>query len=450
MAVERLSTACDATNRSARAVTDGVHFLEGLPALPDGYDSPVEVVPDPFDIDSLRYTEPQVFPAQKKKINLVPASVRDFVRRMNELSEKSKKMFVIGIGTGGTISMSPTGPDRALEPDLDFNKILKKADPRLKREFEVMGIDAFATDSSQLDIGDVGDLAITMSYIWKEMKPSLRSRFAGFLVVHGTDTMPKASAHLEMMLGKNMPFNIVHTGAQKSINESINDAQDNVKNAMYMLMMLHRGNFAEGVTVMGGVGLLTCGIDKVNDHRARAMDTKMHEFVVDFGDLPDPKIHRLPEWLRERPGTRPFNPVVYRGPNRIGEITAEMEEDPRAIMAVVKLAARKAILLTTYGASTFDMETMRLIAAEARKHGILPFAVSPVDADPRLDIYAASEAMIEAGVIPLYMTRAAARAKLMRAFALFGNRNPIGVREFMTDNFIGEIPTRANRRRNAA
>lgn len=183
MAGETPTTHCEATNRSAAAVATGVRFLEGLPALPAGYDSPVEVVQDPFNIDSLRYKERQVIAAKKKEINLVPAAVRDFVERMNQLPEKSRKMFVIGIGTGGTISMSPTGPNRTLVPDLDFNKILKKADPRLKKEFEVMGIDAFATDSSQLDIGDVGDLAITLSYIWKEMKPSLRGHgLQGFLL----------------------------------------------------------------------------------------------------------------------------------------------------------------------------------------------------------------------------------------------------------------------------
>jgi len=36
--------------------------------------------------------------------------------------------------------------------------------------------------------------------------------------------MPEAVAHLGMMLGEDMPFNIVHTGSQKPISEDDSDA----------------------------------------------------------------------------------------------------------------------------------------------------------------------------------------------------------------------------------
>ena len=53
------------------------------------------------------------------------------------------------------------------------------------------------------------------------------------------------------MLGQNMPFNVVHTGAQKTINVKINDAQTNVKEGLYTLKMLYKNNCAESLTVMG-------------------------------------------------------------------------------------------------------------------------------------------------------------------------------------------------------
>jgi len=43
-------------------------------------------------------------------------------------------------------------------------------------------MDAFATDSSQLDIDDAGDMVIAMLYIYQHMNPELRARFAGFSV----------------------------------------------------------------------------------------------------------------------------------------------------------------------------------------------------------------------------------------------------------------------------
>ena len=436
---------CDTTKSSQQAVDKGRDFLETLPELPGDYNNPIEKVADPFDLGNLRFEEPIYIEEQKKQINLVPRVVQQFVEQMNGLDDKSDKLFVIGIGTGGTIAMSPTGHAGALEPDLDFDEVMEKSDARLPQEFEVLGLDAYGTDSSQLSIDDVGDLAIAMSYIWKNMKGSLKNRFAGFMVVHGTDTMPKSGAHLEMMLGRNMPFNVLHTGAQKPINKKINDAQENIKDGMYMLKMLHANNCAESVTVMGGKALLTAGMKKVSDTHAKAMSTFMHKDILDFGTLPDPDTYVLPDWLRERPANRPFNPLVYRGPNRIGELVAEMQEDKRAVIAAIRYAARKAMLLVTYGASTYDSSMVSLVGDESKKQGIPAFAVSPVNADPNLDLYEAAKTMIDAGVTPLYMTMEVARAKLMAAFARFGE-NILGIQEFMTDDLLGEIPGKTNRR----
>ena len=369
MSIEQIpspSIQCDAAKKSQTAVQKRIDFLNDLPSLPEGYNSPVERVKDPFDIQNLRYHKPYKDEVRNKQINLTPQLVDDFVEKMNQLSEDSDKLFVIGVGTGGTISMTP-GDKGSLVPDLDFNSIMDKADPRLKKEFEILGLDAYATDSSQLDIDDVGDMAIAMSYIWERMKPGLRKRFAGFFVVHGTDTMPKAAGHLEMMLGKNVPFNFLHTGAQKPINQKVNDAQNNVQHGLYTLKMLHTNNCAEGVTVMGGLALLSAGMTKVSDHNARAMATHMHRPIVDFGELPDPDKHELPKWLREKPSGKRFNPVVYRGPNRIGSLNAEMQEDPSAAIAELRLKARKAMLLVTYGANTYDVASIKQIGEEAKE-----------------------------------------------------------------------------------
>ncbi len=438
------STQCKATNKSQEAIKLGLIFLNSLPQLPADYNNPVERVQNPFDINNLRYHEPIHIEEQKKKINLTPTLVKKFIERINSL-EKNDKTFVIGFWTGGTISMSPTGPNGSLEPDLNFDSIMEKSDARLKEDFEILWLDAYSTDSSQLDIDDVGDMAIAMSYIRQEMKSEIKKRFAGFFVVHGTDTMPKSGNHLEMMLGQNMPFNVVHTGAQKTINVKINDAQRNVKEGLYALKMLHKNNCAESLTVMGGVALLTTGMKKVSDHNARAMNTLMHKYVIDFSDLPDPDNFVLPNWLRQSPGTKRFNPIIYRGPNRIKELPAEMQEDPRSLVASIRFSACKALLLVTYGANTYDILAMKRIGKEAKDQNILAYAASPVNADPKLDMYAAAEEMINAGVTPLYMTIEAARAKLMLAFAKY--QDNIGdIAEFVTNNFLGEIPTKETKR----
>jgi L-asparaginase/Glu-tRNA(Gln) amidotransferase subunit D len=103
----------------------------------------------------------------------------------------------------------------------------------------------------------------------------------------------------------------------------------------------------------------------------------------------------------------------------------------------------------TYGAGPYDYNAIKIIAEEAAMQNIPVFAVSPVNADPKLDIYESGEKLLKAGVTPLYMTIHAARSKLMAAFAKFGD-NTRAIVEFMGENFVGEIPSKANRRDLAA
>jgi hypothetical protein len=77
-----------------------------------------------------------------------------------------------------------------------------------------------------------------------------------------------------------------------------------------------------------------------------------------------------------------------------------MQQDPRALVATIRFAASKALLLVTYGANTYDINAMKIIGEEAKKQNILAYAVSPVNADPKLDVYAAAEEMIKSGGNP--------------------------------------------------
>lgn len=424
-----------------------INWLDSLPEIPTELETKVQLANNPLAIDeNLRFKTPTFIKEQNKWIFLTPALLKNFVAEINDLPVVADKLFVIVIGTGGTIAMSHLGPHGELTPDIGFEEMIRQISPRLGEQFIIMGRDFFKTDSSQLEIDDVGDMAMSMYYIWKRMKPSLHKCFAGFLVPHGTDTMPKSGVHLEMMFGKNMPFNIVHTGGQKPIVDLWTDSGMNLVHALLMLKMLHLNGCAESISVMGGKALLTCGMQKVSDIHAEAMKTFMHHDVVDFFQARDPDKYRLPRWLRRRPyykKTGQFCPVIYRGPNRIEEINAEMQDDPRAIMTKIRLGSRLAIVLVTYGASTFDQKIVNLIAAEAKKRKIPVFATSPVNADPKLDVYYASEALIQHGITPIYMTADTARAKLM----LLLGQNPQDtelVKQGMLQNFVGEIPTTEN------
>ena len=81
---------------------------------------------DPFNIDNLRFKEPVNIESQNKKINLVPCVVREFASKINAIPEENTLTFIIGIGTGGTISMVAKEAGRHLVTELDFLSIMQK------------------------------------------------------------------------------------------------------------------------------------------------------------------------------------------------------------------------------------------------------------------------------------------------------------------------------------
>jgi len=93
---------CEAAKRSQAAASERSQFLrEGISGrIPDAFNSPVELVENPFDIENLRYHEECVDERRKKTIYLTPSNVRAFVDEINSLETSSDKPFVISIGTG--------------------------------------------------------------------------------------------------------------------------------------------------------------------------------------------------------------------------------------------------------------------------------------------------------------------------------------------------------------
>jgi hypothetical protein len=161
--------------------------------------------------------------------------------------------------------------------------------------------------------------------------------------------------------------------------------------------------------------------------------------------LPDPDKHILPSWLRVNPWTKIFNPIIYRWPNRVQEIPAEMQEDPRAILALTRFTASKALLLVSYWTNTYDVSAIKIIWSEAKKQGILAYVVSPVNANPWLYTYISANEMMKVWIKPLYMTKETARAKIMLAFAKFKD-NTDDITEFITTDFLWEIPNEETKR----
>ncbi len=135
-----------------------------------------------------------------------------------------KKICIIN--TGGTLSMRPSefgyrpAPGYLADRMAQMDELSQSPMPA----FEVLEHDPLL-DSSNIT-----------PQIWRKLAEEIRdnySRFDGFVILHGTDTMAYSASALPFMLeGLNKP--VIFTGAQLPLGQLRNDARENLKTAMVL------------------------------------------------------------------------------------------------------------------------------------------------------------------------------------------------------------------------
>lgn len=362
-------------------------------------------------------------------------ALKAFVEEIKNAECHPEKKLVVALGTGGTIAMRIENGKWI--PDLNFENILKYTSAHLRNKFEIKGFDLFNMDSSQMDYSHIRDLAIVITYIWN----NLDIDFAGFLVLHGTDTMTYSAASLSLMMGQGMPFSIVYTGAQKPIQELINDAVANLYNSLFTLDSLHQKDMAEVVIVVGDRAVLGTSSEKVNESSVDAFDAPLHKYVADFNkpDYPVP----LAKWLNKKRDVK-FEPRIWDGDfSHTLIVKSHLGLSPDMVKTQVQDPNIKAIILYTYGGNTVYEPIVDVVMAVAEQRNLAVFVVSPVNAEPKAT-YMSGHYMFDKGAVPLFMTLSAALAKLEIALRLYPEQ-PRKIAEFMTVNYVGEIPFEKSR-----
>lgn len=386
----------------------------------------------PDDITAGFYSDP----ADLSNLRLIDrASVEHSAATLQALSahDLDDRPLVIAVGTGGTLSMKEEGGIRS--PDLDFNAIFERTDPSLRERFCVLGLDAFKLDSAQMDYTHVQDIAICLCYLWKICQTH-KIPLNGFLILHGTDTLSFAGAAMSLIMGQGLPFSIVYTAAQKSIQTPINDAGINIRNALYTLESLSQNEMAEVVLVMGAQALLCSAAIKVHDHHSNAFAAPIHHPIADFSSLHYPV--RLAPFLNPRRRT-PFKPTIWQGAySHTLVISSYLGFDPAIVRRQVEDPHVRAVLLYSYGAGTLYDGIIDAVMAGAALKNCPVFVVSPVNTDFKV-VYESAKTVVDRGAIPLYMTLPAALAKIEIALRLHGD-NIDAIGRFMTVNYVGEIP----------
>ncbi|OGJ51865.1 hypothetical protein A2335_01835 [Candidatus Peregrinibacteria bacterium RIFOXYB2_FULL_32_7] len=376
--------------------------------------------------------------------------VIEFVGMLNSMDQKEigDRRLVVAIGTGGTISMIEIEGDDGKKikiPSLDFDDIFQKTEPSLRDKFIVKDLPIFKIDSSQMQYTHVHDLAIIKTYI----ETYLKKEFAGFLFIHGTDTMAEASSIMANMLGEDLVKPIVYTGSQTSINEERSDAGKNVRDALYTLASMDAERQADIVIVFGDGIIYAYGAQKVHEKSSNAFDSPMLELA---GELSVPgSIIELQKWTRQR-AAQATRSRIFTGKSHLLEIDSKMSMDSGFVEYQIEHPSVRGVSIATYGAGTADMEIVEAAAKAIHGKQIPGFAFNPASFGAankeKHAIYPSEEKLARLGFETIRMTPEFGRGKYELAIRRFsGNINEI--RDFMRRQYLGEIPTEITRRRTA-
>ena len=395
---------------------------------------------DPTNLDNLKILD--------------AAKVRKFVEEVNAITpeEIAGRTLVLAIGTGGTIAMKEhevVGADgqkrKIKKPSLDFEDMFQKTESGLADEFLMKGLDALALDSSQMTYDHVHDLAIVKCYI----EANINKKIAGFLIIHGTDTMAEASGHMAMMMGKKLRNPMVYTGAQAPIGKPRSDGGSNLRDALYTIKAMDADDKADVVISFGDGVVFAHGAQKRHNSNRNAFDSPLHELA---GDLSTPgKLVNLVQWVRSRV-EEASKPNIYGGYSHLLEVHSKMSESPQRVYDQIMHESVNGVILTTYGAGTADSEVVQVAAKAIKRKGIPGFACNPAalgaeTEEKRKEQYESEAELERLGFRTVQSTTEIIRAKFELAIRRFRG-NIAEVVEFMHGtNYIGEIPTGQTKRR---
>lgn len=130
------------------------------------------------------------------------------------------KKRILFIGTGGTIASEMS--DEGLLPGVGASALLGYV-PDVAELCEAESVQLFELDSTNIGPDE-----------WLEMARTVRrnySRFDGFVISHGTDTMAYTAAALSYLIQRS-PKPIILTGAQKPIGFDTTDSRQNLRDAL--------------------------------------------------------------------------------------------------------------------------------------------------------------------------------------------------------------------------
>jgi len=234
--------------------------------------------------------------------------------------------------TGGTIGLTRR-PDGTLGPPSEWHDILRDV-PELAEVADVDFVPLFAKDSANVNHHD-----------WEVMAAAVHQRlgeYAGFVIVHGTDTMHFSAAALSFALGRDLPCPVVFTGAQTISAVAHGDARTNLLRACQVA----QADLGEVVIAFGTRVIRGCRAEKKDDVAFEAFDSPTQDPVA-----------VVTEHIRLGPGARRRRPDSYPALNGrfaggVLQLSLVPGLRPDLFYPVIDLPQCRGVILQSFGAGS--------------------------------------------------------------------------------------------------
>ena len=344
------------------------------------------------------------------------------------MNSSERKSAVLIIYTGGTIGMKDSG--NGLVP-FDFSEIPEEV-PELKKF-------TFKIDACTFDpLIDSSDVEPGM---WKEIARIIEkeySRYDGFVVLHGTDTMAYSASALSFML-EGLAKPVIFTGSQLPVGSLRTDGKENLVSAIEVAA----AKAPDGSAMVPEVAVYFNSQLLRGNRATKVNSTAFDAFrSPNFPPLAEAGISiRYQEALIRKPAD-PDAPlrVHYGLDTRVAILKVHPGITEQVARNVLLGEGIRAVIIETYGSGNAISKPWFInIVREASRQGkILLNVTQCLAGEVNMDLYATGKALKDAGVVSgKDTTTEGGLAKLFYLMGEFPDNEK--VKALLEENLRGEI-----------